>query len=217
MVKKRRTALQLLRPVTGAVVGLGFVAALVGLVAWAPDSRLAQSIREWMTAIGTIGAVVVALGVTWSDRQRREREAAESVAGFQLAEAQSVIAFRETIPSEERELPMTFGYRESPFNSPHLRQSNRIVCENWSSLPVRGVVVEAHYVGDSPHIKHKAFRLVAGVIGPGQRATVTIHPGSTGPLGERDLQFDAAFTDARDQRWERGLTGLRRVASSPPV
>lgn len=223
-MKKQRPARKVVFRAVGILVGLGFLSAVIGVVIWSPDNPRARSVREWLTAVGTVGAVVVALWVTWSDRRQRERDRDDAVAKQQAdaaelrkSDALSVTAFVEVIPiTEQRRGRMV---ADQSLGVPVFRPYEvRLVCENWGSRPIHALSVTAVFNGDHGLIASSS-------IDPDEDVFVLNRP-SLAPQGGRvdqvlhhdffefnaqDFKISISFLDIVEDRWRSGESGTLTV------
>lgn len=149
----------------------------------------------WLAAIGTVGAVIVALFLAGADARRRAREQ-------HARQAELVTAWLGPVPqaTEDDLTPL----RAVTLLNGSQQLAYRVIA---SMVPVRGAV--------RPDFRTNAgdFRAFVGELPPGRTDLTIPHPGSGMHIR---WAVELAFMDAAGHSWVRGPDGrLKKVRKEP--
>jgi hypothetical protein len=156
-----------------------------------------SAVTDWLTAIGTCGAVIVSLGLALREirarRKQEEQEQAEQITAWLVPLPD---AYRDQYPSET-----CMGIRVH-------NASNQVIYDVIAEI----VIGRKTAVGDTLE-RNKGFGAMIGNVPPGG-FTTPIETGG-GMLGRRH-SIELAFQDAGGRYWlRRGNGRLQRVTKSP--
>jgi hypothetical protein len=154
---------------------------------------MADSWSEIATAVGTMGAVIVAMWIAGADARRRRKEE-------QRRQAEQISAWMEELPNE---VAITEG--ELHANLILQNTSNQLVYNLIASI------VSAHseaHIGDN-----LSYRTFVGLLPPGRTEYTIKHPGHG---MHRKFAIELAFEDTGGRGWIRqGLGGLKQISKDP--
>jgi hypothetical protein len=150
-----------------------------------------KDLSDWLTAIGTIGAVVTALWLSSKDarrlRKEKEREQAERISGW-MEELEENDPERKTI------------------------LTHRLIVRNASEQLVYNLVASIVTANGSP-VGRNEYRTYAGRVPPGQSQYIVEHPGHG--MSKR-FSIEVAFQDSGGRCWVRNGKGeLKRTDKDP--
>lgn len=156
------------------------------------------SIVDWLVALGTVGAVVVALGIGVIEYLRGREDRREDRAERRRAQALLVNAWLEVDLAD----PLTDG--------PRMTAVYRV--QNASRAPVYDFVVR-----HPPGFRGPASQLsYYGVLVPTEGAHGVGRPEAVSFADDSDVQLEHSFRDASGRWWRRGTDGVLQELRGDP-